>query len=135
MINIRANSNVDKLANEMKGLGGTFMSSVDKGVMAAAREFMKDCIIEIDSMIYSQPLSVTYGKRSKFLRRSHHLRRITKGVFLVFNDADYALPQHDGWHDRGGGWHAGRPWMDSAANKNRDKYREIISDAMKEWVT
>lgn len=135
MINVRANSNVDMLATEMKGLGSQFMSRVDKGVMTAAREFMKDCITEIDSMIYSQPLSVTYGMRTKFLRRSHHLRRITQGVFLVFNDADYALPQHDGWHDRGGVFHRGRPWMDSAANKNRDRYREIISDAMKEWFT
>jgi hypothetical protein len=132
MITLRANSNIDRLTTEMKGLGGGFFDNVDEGVKAAAMEFMRDCIIEIDSMIYSQPGS-TYGMRTKFLRRSHHLRQVVKGVYMVFNDADYALPQHDGWHDRGGGFHAGRPWMDSAAEKNRDKYKGIISDVLGRW--
>lgn len=133
MVPMGITSNIDALTGEMKALGGKFMDDTDRAVMAGAREFLKDCITEIDSMIYSQPLSATYGKRTKNLRRRHHIRRIVKGVFLVFNDADYALAQHDGWHDRGGKFHAGRPWMDSAATKGKDKYKEVIADVLGKW--
>lgn len=121
MINL--GHNINDIVGEMKSLGNTFLSEVDKAVFEAAKEYMKDCIIEIDALIYSQPASPYYPKRTKFLRRSHHIRRLTQGVFLIFNDASYAEYQHDGWDG-----HAGRPWMQNPLDRNANKYRDIIAD-------
>jgi hypothetical protein len=36
----------------------------------------------------------------------------------------YPVAQHEGWTDRGGGWHNGRPFMRSAVEKFKKYFRE-----------
>jgi hypothetical protein len=124
-------SNIDKMAAQMAGFGSKFDMRVDRAVGKAAKEFLKDCIAEIDALIYSQKGSSVY-KRTKNLRRSHHIRRIVLGIWLVFNDADYAIPVHDGWSNRKGGSMPARSWMEIAKRKNAQKYKNTIADDIKD---
>ncbi len=130
-------SNATQMATNMIGAGQVFAGKVDKAVGEAAKTFLRDCIIEIDAMIYSQPASDAY-KRTKNLRRRHHIRRIVDGVWMVFNDAmdddgnGYAVPVHDGWANSKGGHMPARPWMETAGRKNEKKYKNIIADELKD---
>ena len=122
-------SNVHILTREMQSWATLIPSRQDKAVRKAAQEFVKDCKVEIDNLIYSKPPSDTYSRTGN-LRRSHKFRRIAEGVYLIENVAPYAIYQHDGWRDPGGHWHQGRPWMDTALAKNQEKYAQIIDEAI-----
>jgi len=133
MLGMDISSNINVLVSEMKGMGAGFGAGVDKAVGEAAKTFLKDCIVEIDSLIYSQTGS-PYYHRTKNLRRSHKIRRITSGVWLVFSDksvAAYGNIVHDGWKNSKGGSMPSRPWMSNAARKNKKKYKQIIADGLK----
>jgi hypothetical protein len=53
---------------------------------------------------------------------------VSYGVVVVPAKSDagfpYPIAQHEGWTDRGGGWHAGRPFMRSAVEKFKKYFRE-----------
>jgi len=122
-------SNGHILTRELQGWASAFPSYMDKQVRMCAQEFVRDCIIEIDKMIYSQPAGEGYT-RTKKLRKGHTMRKVGEGVYLVENLVPYAFYQHDGWTDAGGASHAGRPWMDTALANNEKKYEGILDKSV-----
>jgi hypothetical protein len=102
---------------------------IDRAVRAVAQEFTRDCVKSIDKFIYHQPASSDY-QRTKKLRKGHTMRRLGEGYYVVENLVPYAWYQHEGWTDRGGNYHIGRPWMDFALIDNQEKYSEMMDDAV-----
>jgi len=125
MFDLKITSNGHILTRELQGWAANYSSYQNRQVRLVAQEFVKDCIKEIDDIIYSTPAGEDY-KRTKVLRKGHKLRKVGDGFYVVGNYAPYAIFQHDGWRDRGGVWHAGRPWMDIAAHKNEAKYAQML---------
>jgi hypothetical protein len=121
-------SNGHILTRELSSWATIIPSRVNAAVREVSQEFVKDCVAEIDEMIYAQPAGEGY-KRTRLLRNSHKASKLAEGVYLVKNTASYAIYQHDGWTDHAGGWHPGRPWMDTALAKNESKYQNIIDKA------
>lgn len=123
------------MTRELSSWAAIMPARTNQQVRLAAQEFMKDCIVEIDNQIYSQPAPENY-KRTNRLRKGHELKQLAQGVYLVSNLVSYAVCQHDGWTDRSGVWHAGRPWMDTAMRNNEAKYEHIIDQAVMDlWNT
>lgn len=126
-------SNVHTIASTMRKAGAGFLDEMDAAVGDNAKMFLKACIIKIDEKIYSQPPASTYGKgtgrpRTKFLRRSHHIKRLDKARWLLWNDARYAIYQHEGWTDKSGKFHPGRPWMREAIEQNMNVARARLRE-------
>jgi len=118
-------SNGHIMTRELQSWVGIMPSRINKAVGEAAREFMADCIVEIDNLIYSHPAPSTYH-RTRNLRKSHKVSKLREGVYLIENTMSYAVYQHDGWSDPSGTFHHGRPWMDLAMAKNEKKYEKMM---------
>jgi len=118
-------SNGHIMTRELQTWAGIMPLRISQAVGKAAHEFMSDCIVEIDNLIYSQPGSPTYH-RTRDLRKAHRVEKLSEGVYLIENTMPYAIFQHDGWTDRSGAFHPGRPWMDVAMTKNEKKYEQIM---------
>lgn len=49
-------------------------------------------------------------------------KRVKRGVWRLEDGVLYGIFQHEGYHDRGGNYHKGRPFMRSPFVENRQKW-------------
>jgi hypothetical protein len=102
---------------------------MDRQVRLVAQEFVRDCLVEIDDLIYSKPAPDGYT-RTKNLRNGHKIKKLGDSTYLIGNYVPYAIFQHDGWTSRGGNWNPGRPWMEIALYKNTNKYVNMLDKSI-----
>jgi hypothetical protein len=121
MYDLGITSNFHILVREFQSWSTIVPKALDQAVRSAAQEYVRDCVKTIDDMIYSRPSDSDYV-RTKKLRKGHKIKKLAEGVYLITNHTPYAIYQHDGWTDRGGNFHPGRPWMEVALWVNREKY-------------
>jgi hypothetical protein len=127
------------IVTRMRKLGAPMQEAVSKGVKENAFIFMNECVSQIDAMIYSQPQSDSDYKRTKHLRRSHHLKQLGWHTWLLYNDAAYAIPVHNGYRVHGSGrMMPAKPWMETAINNKKDECTERLRgyahDCLKGYV-
>lgn len=52
----------------------------------------------------------------------------------IGTNVEYAIYQELGFHDRGGGWHAGRPFLRPAIEGHASEFQRIIESYLKRVV-
>ena len=119
-------TNIPQILSAMKAGGGRFSSAAQNSVMENGKLVMKECMVQIDALIYSTPPSPSY-RRTKNLRRSHHMKKIAPMAVLIYNDAQYSGWVHDGTYKM-----AARPWMERAiANTIGEQKNRLTRDGLK----
>ena len=92
-----------------------FPEEIDKAVGNNAALALRESIVEIDALIYSTPESPGYH-RTKNLRRSNKIKKVGDAAWLIYNDAKYAPPVHNGTVAV-----RARPWMKNAIDRKQSE--------------
>jgi len=116
-------SNIPQILNMMRAGGAKFGKTIEGAIMENGKLVLKECIVQIDALIYSQPES-PYYRRTKNLRRSHHMRKIAPLAVLIFNDAQYSGWVHDGTIKM-----SARPWMEQAIANTAEVQIQNLTEA------
>lgn len=116
-------SNIDAKRIEWRKKIEEFPKAIDAALGANAVLALRESIVQIDALIYSTPESESYH-RTKNLRRSNKVEKLGEMTWLVFNDAEYAEPVHDGTSQM-----QPRPWMKNAIDTVQEKMDENLLEA------
>lgn len=108
MASVSIDSNLEEVGREARAAFGRFPQAIGKAMEQNAKLALKASITQIDVLIYAMPAADTYI-RTKNLRRSNKLEKLSTFTWLIYNDAEYAGYVHDGTSQR-----VGRPWMGNA---------------------
>lgn len=108
MGNLRVFSNIALVAAQTAKEFEAFPEGISKAVAKNAKVVLAESIVQIDVLLYSQPETPSYH-RTKNLRRSNSIKQVGPMSWLVYNDARYAGPVHDGTSVM-----SPRPWMQTA---------------------
>ena len=101
-------SNLGEVQREADRAFSGFPQAIGRAMRENAKVCLRGTIVQIDALIYSQPEFGHYH-RTKNLRRSNKLEKVSNFTWLLYNDAEYAGHVHDGTENM-----TGRPWMANA---------------------
>lgn len=108
MASLDIDSNLPEVGREARAAFGRFPQAIGQAMQQNAKFALKAAITQIDVLIYAMPAADTYI-RTKNLRRSNKLEKLSTFTWLIYNDAEYAGYVHDGTSEM-----TGRPWMANA---------------------
>lgn len=100
-------TNVASVLREFRKATSDFPKAISKAVASNAKLVIRGSVEQADMLIYSTPEGEYH--RTKNLRRSNKVEKISNLAWLVYNDAEYAEYVHDGTSRMDP-----RPWMGNA---------------------
>jgi HK97 gp10 family phage protein len=116
-------SNIDEEYRKFKARADKIPNAIDQTVGTNAKIVLKESIVQIDDLIYSQPQSPSGYERTKNLRRSNKISKLSYATWLVYNDAEYAGYVHDGTSAM-----PARPWMQNAIDNKQAEMSKNLED-------
>lgn len=125
MASLHILTNISAQTHDFRERADAYPDAIEKAVAKNAAIALKETVVQIDDLIYSTGDPMHNGvPRTKNLRRSNQIKKLGPTSWLLFNDASYAGPVHNGTSHM-----PPRPWMKTALTVKDDEMSKNLVEA------